>query len=135
MDEIQAAFLSVKLKYLERENEQRRNIAEYYTGQIRNPNMIPPSVPDNVREHVWHLFVIRTPKRDALQKYLLENGIQTLIHYPVPPHIQNAYKEWQSRSYPLTEQIHAEALSLPIGPTLSESEISTVTNVLNAYKP
>ena len=135
MDEIQAAFLSVKLKYLERENEQRRNIAEYYTGQIRNPNMILPSVPDNVREHVWHLFVIRTPKRDALQKYLLENGIQTLIHYPVPPHKQNAYGEWQSLSYPVTEQIHAEALSLPIGPTLSESEISSVTNVLNAYKP
>jgi dTDP-4-amino-4,6-dideoxygalactose transaminase len=133
MDEIQAAFLSVKLKFLEKENELRRNIADYYISHIRNPRIITPALPNNTREHVWHIFVIRTPKRDALQKHLLDNGIQTLIHYPVPPHKQKAYKEWYHLSFPITEKIHNEALSLPISPVMNETQLNQVVDFLNEF--
>ena len=98
LDEIQAAMLRVKLKYLDNEIEKRREIANYYLENIKNENIILPTV-RNENNHVWHLFVIRTKNRDELQKYLLVDGIQTLIHYPIPPHKQNAYKEWNNEKY------------------------------------
>lgn len=113
LDEIQAAILRVKLKYLDDEIERRRKIARFYLENIKNYNIILPKVRED-SNHVWHLFVIRTEKRDKLQKYLLDKGIHTLIHYPIPPHKQIAYKEWNDRSYPITEKISKEVLSLPI---------------------
>ena len=105
LDEMQAAMLRVKLKYLDNEVEKRREIANYYLQNIKNDNIILPTVKEQ-DNHVWHLFVIRTTKRDELQKYLADNGIQTLIHYPIPPHKQNGYKEWNNENYEISEQIH-----------------------------
>jgi dTDP-4-amino-4,6-dideoxygalactose transaminase len=131
MDEIQAAFLSVKLKYLDAENEIRRKIADYYLKNIKNEQIILP-IPTLRREsHVQHLFVIRTKQRDKLQAYLNENGIQTLIHYPIPPHKQACYKEWNSLSFPITEKIHDEVLSLPISPVMKKDEIEKIVKILN----
>jgi dTDP-4-amino-4,6-dideoxygalactose transaminase len=92
-----------------------------------------PEIPADDKEHVWHIFVIRTKERDKLQQYLKDNGIETLIHYPIPPHKQQAYKEWNDLSFPITEQIHREVLSLPMSPVLTEKEIDTVINVINNY--
>lgn len=133
LDEMQAAMLRVKLRYLDKEVEKRREIANYYLENIKNKNIILPVVraEDN---HVWHLFVIRTSKRDELQKYLLDNGIQTLIHYPIPPHKQNAYQEWNNQSYPISEQIHDEVLSLPISGVQSLEDTKKIVQVLNEYK-
>ncbi|MDK2091362.1 DegT/DnrJ/EryC1/StrS family aminotransferase [Aliarcobacter butzleri] len=132
LDEIQAAMLRVKLKYLDTEIEKRREIANYYLENIKNESIILPSVrsEDN---HVWHLFVIRTNKRDELQKYLSENGIQTLIHYPIPPHKQNAYKEWENESYPISEQIHNEILSLPISGVQNLEDTKNIVKILNDF--
>ncbi len=133
LDEMQAAILRVKLRYLDNEVEKRREIANYYLQNIKNENIILPIVraDDN---HVWHLFVIRTSKRDELQKYLLDNGIQTLIHYPIPPHKQNAYAEWNNDSYPISEQIHNEVLSLPISGVQSLGDTMKIAEILNQYK-
>lgn len=133
MDEIQAAFLDVKLKYLDKENELRRKLAAYYVDNISNQHIVLPVIPENENEHVWHLFVIRSGKRDELQKFLSDQGIQTLIHYPIPPHKQNAYKGWHKQSYPVTEQIHEEALSLPISSVLRDFEVRNITDMLNAF--
>ncbi len=122
MDEIQAAFLLVKLKHLEREIEARREVAQFYLEHISNPNITLPTV-QNEESHVWHLFIIRANQRERLQEYLKENGVQTLIHYPIPPHKQLAYKEWNSSSYPITEKIHTEVLSLPISSVMEQSEV------------
>jgi dTDP-4-amino-4,6-dideoxygalactose transaminase len=140
MDELQAAFLTVKLKYLDAENKRRREIAQYYCDNIVNPSIILPktthcSLPIvHCPSHVWHLYVVRTHERERLQAYLTAQGIQTLIHYPIPPHKQEAYKEWNTQSYPLTEQIHKEVLSLPISPVMSNEEVKKVVEVLNGYK-
>ncbi|MXN91924.1 aminotransferase [Flavobacterium sp. Sd200] len=134
LDEIQAAVLDVKLKYLDHENERRRQIARFYTDAINNPEIIPSQWPDNDKQHVWHLFVIRTRNREKLQQYLSQNGIQTLIHYPTPPHRQVAYKEFSHLSFPVTQQIHEEVLSLPISPVLTDEEIQKVVTTLNNYK-
>jgi len=131
LDEIQAAVLDVKLKYIDADNEKRRKIAERYCSEITNPKIILPQLPKNPDEHVWHLFVIRTLKRDQLQKYLLENGIQTLIHYPIPPHKQKAYKYYNHLSFPITEKINEELLSLPISPVLKQEEVQKVIELLN----
>jgi dTDP-4-amino-4,6-dideoxygalactose transaminase len=133
LDEMQAAMLRVKLRYLDEEIKRRREIASYYLQNIKNENIILPTVraKDN---HVWHLFVVRTSNRDALQKYLLDQGIQTLIHYPIPPHKQNAYVEWKSESYAISEQIHNEVLSLPISGVQSLEDTQKITKVLNEYK-
>ncbi|MGN7990529.1 DegT/DnrJ/EryC1/StrS family aminotransferase [Pedobacter sp. 22226] len=131
LDEIQAAVLDVKLKYIDNENSTRRNIAKRYLSEINNPNIILPEFPINEDEHVWHLFVIRTQERERLQNYLTENGIQTLIHYPIPPHKQDAYREMNDLSFPITEQIHDQVLSLPISPVMSEEEVSTVIDIIN----
>lgn len=132
LDEIQASMLRVKLKYLDNEIEKRREIANYYLENIKNANIILPTVrkKDN---HVWHLFVVRTNKRDELQKYLVENGIQTLIHYPIAPHKQNAYKEWNNESYLVSEQIHDEILSLPISGIQSHEDTKKIIKTLNNY--
>ena len=133
LDEIQAAVLSVKLKYIDAENDNRRKIADIYITKINNSKIILPILPSQLKAHVFHLFVIRSAKRDHLQKYLEENGIQTLIHYPIPPHKQKAYKYYNNLKFPLTEKIHAEVLSLPIGPIMETWEVDKVIEVLNNY--
>ena len=132
MDEIQAAFLSIKLKYLDAENKIRQEIVDYYLANIKNEKIILPTRTAHEDSHTWHLFVIRTKERDKLQTYLTENGIQTLIHYPTPPHKQECYKKWNSQSYPITEQIHNEVLSLPISPVMTKEEVERVVAALRA---
>ncbi|MDR6543214.1 dTDP-4-amino-4,6-dideoxygalactose transaminase [Acinetobacter bereziniae] len=137
LDEIHAAMLDVKLKFLDQEIEHRRKIASLYLEKINNPLIELPLSNINAekyQQHVWHLFVIRTEHRDTLQKYLAENGVQTLIHYPIPPHKQQAYKEWNNLSYPISEKIHSEVLSLPIGPTLSLDNAKKVVQLCNSFK-
>jgi len=134
LDEIQAAVLDIKLKYIDEENTVRRDIAKRYISEISNPKIVLPENPADENEHVWHVFVVRANERDHLQKYLTENGVQTLIHYPIPPHKQKAYKQWNELSYPISEKIHREILSLPISPVMSESEISQIISVLNDFK-
>jgi len=138
MDEIQAAFLDIKLKYIDAENQRRREIAQYYCNNIKNPAFILPNNSNSSLftlhsplSHVWHLFVIRHPNHNDLQKYLEDNGIETLIHYPIPPHKQGAYKDWNNLSFPITEQIHKEVLSLPISPVMKDSEVERVVQVIN----
>ena len=133
MDEIQAGFLNVKIKYLDKENAIRREIAKYYVGNIRNVNIVLPNYP-NYFEHVWHLFVIRTENRDQLQTYLSDNGVQTLIHYPIPPHKQECYQKWNTLSLPITERIHSQVLSVPISPVMTEIEVKQVVELINTWK-
>lgn len=136
LDEIQAAMLNVKLKYLDQEIQHRRYIANLYLNGIKNPLVQLPLTNTNAEvyeQHVWHLFVVRTQHREALQKYLIDNGIQTLIHYPIPPHKQQAYKEWNDLNYPLTEAIHKEVLSLPIGPTLTGQDAEKIIALVNDW--
>lgn len=130
LDEIQAAMLRVKLSNLELETQRRRVIAAIYLQHIHHPSVQLPQV-SSPEQHVWHLFVIRTRQRAALQQHLAEQGIQTLIHYPIPPHQQQAYSEWNMQSYPLTEAIHQEALSLPMGPTLTDVQALQVVDIVN----
>ena len=133
MDEIQAAFLSVKLKYLDRENEIRRSIANYYVKNITNSNIILPEIPENPKEHVWHLFVIRTKDRENLQEYLTENNLQSLIHYPLPPHKQTAFKHWNNMEMPISESIHNDILSLPISSVVTMNELKRTTQLINKF--
>lgn len=145
MDEIQAALLTIKLKYIDTENQHRREIAQYYINNIINPDIVLPDyknsglsarypeIYNSALSHVWHLFVIRHPQRDKLQKHLRDNGIQTLIHYPVPPHKQRAYREWNNKSYPITENIHSELLSLPISQVIEYTEIDHIIQSINEF--
>lgn len=169
MDEIQAAFLNIKLKYLNQENQRRREIAQYYCEHITNPKITLPvtknffelpasssqlpasnsQLPASSFElpassfqlrassfqlsHVWHLFVIRHPQRDKLQAYLKEQGIQTMIHYPVPPHKQKAYEVWNTLIFPITEKIHREVLSLPISQVMKSKELNRIIEILSKY--
>jgi dTDP-4-amino-4,6-dideoxygalactose transaminase len=133
LDEIQAAFLDVKLRYIDIENQIRREIAEKYLSGISNKKIKLPILPQNINEHVWHLFVIHTKEREKLQHFLNDKNIQTLIHYPIPPHKQQAYKEWNYLSFPITEQIHEEVLSLPISPVMTEEEVEMVINAVNSF--
>jgi dTDP-4-amino-4,6-dideoxygalactose transaminase len=132
MDEMQAAFLNVKLPYVDAEIANRRTVANYYLEQIKNPKIILPN-PGLVNEHVWHLFVIRTKNRDRLHKYLMDNEIQTLIHYPIPPHKQVCYKDYNNLSLPNTELMHEEVLSLPMSPVMDEEELLKIIKTLNEY--
>lgn len=132
LDEIQAAVLDVKLRHLDEDNALRRQVARYYIEHIMHPDIILPEV-ENWDRHVFHIFPIRSSRRDELQKYLSENGIQTIIHYPIPPHKQECYKDWNSRSFPITEKIHAEELSLPMSPVMEEEEIRTVVDTINRW--
>lgn len=161
LDEIQAAILDVKLKYLDEDNRRRNEIAEYYLNNIKNEKIILPfcsksaslagEVPDTVggrgfnevarsaeggsiySPHVWHVFAVRTKNREEFQKYLEKNGIQTNIHYPTPPHKQGAYKEWGNLSLPITEEIHKTIISLPMSPVLTDEEVKKIVGVVNAY--
>jgi len=135
MDEIQAAFLSVKLKYLDAENEIRRKIANYYVENIKNEKISVSLLPDNEESHVYHVFVIRTENRDDLLAYLKNHDVQALIHYPIPPHKQVAYQneDWAKQSFPVTEKIHREVLSLPMSPVMKADEIKRVVELLNQY--
>ena len=132
LDEIQAAFLNVKLPHLDKENAVRKSIAKRYLTEIQNPK-IHLSKCDDFEKHVFHLFVIRTANRAELQEYLKQNGIETLIHYPVPPHQQKALSAWQSLSFPITEAIHREVLSLPMSPVLTAAEVGHIIRILNQY--
>lgn len=132
LDEVQAAFLNVKLPHLDADNEIRRHIANRYLTEIKNPLLTLPSY-KNDASHVFHQFVIRTKNRTKLQAYLTENHIGTLIHYEIPPHKQEAYKEWNALCFPITEKIHAECLSLPINPVLQTDEVTQIIAVLNQF--
>ena len=132
LDEIQAAVLDIKLKHLDSDNNKRREISKYYRENIKNSKIILPETYDE-KSHVWHIFAVRTQNRDEFQKYLTEKGIQTIIHYPTPPHKQGAYKEWNHLSFPITEEIHNTILSLPISPVMTNSEIEKVVEVVNEY--
>lgn len=137
LDEIQAAMLDIKVKYLEQETQHRRHIAGLYLNGIKNPLIQLPLKEVNAEtytQHVWHLFVIRSNQREALQQYLLNHGVQTLIHYPIPPHKQQAYKEWNNLNYPISEQIHTEVLSLPMGPTLSAVDAERIITLCNQFQ-
>lgn len=132
LDEIQAAVLNVKLKYLDDDIELRKKVAAYYINHITNPQIITPKMND-WDNHVFHIFTVRCKKRDELQRYLEENGIQTIIHYPIPPHKQECYKEWNKLSFPVTEQIHKEELSLPMSPVMSNEEVKAVVEKINLF--
>lgn len=132
LDEIQAAVLDIKLNHLDSDNNKRREISKYYRENIKNSKIILPETYDE-KSHVWHIFAVRTQNRDEFQKYLTEKGIQTIIHYPTPPHKQGAYKEWNNLSFPITEEIHNTILSLPISPVMTDSEIEKVVEVVNEY--
>lgn len=132
LDELQAAFLNIKLKQLDSENEFRRSMAKRYLSEIKNDKIIMPTW-DFSQNHVFHLFVIRTSNRLALQKYLKENGIETMIHYPIPPHKQKALVNWNQLSFPITEKIHSEVLSIPLNSGLKASEIQHIITVLNKF--
>ena len=138
LDEIQAAILRIKLQRLDNDNLHRRKIAQFYNENILNDDITLPKLKNSTNtslssSHVWHLYVIRHPDREKLQKHLAGAGIQTLIHYPVPPHKQLAYKEWNSLCFPVTEKIHNEVLSLPISQLLSEGEAEYIVNSINAF--
>jgi len=132
LDELQASILRVKLRFLDKEIHNRRSIAAYYLENINNKSIILPSIKDK-SSHVWHLFVIRLDRRDELQKYLLENEIQTLIHYPLPPHKQEAYKEWKNETYSISEQLHKKVLSLPISGVQSFKDTKKIVQVINDF--
>jgi dTDP-4-amino-4,6-dideoxygalactose transaminase len=136
LDEIQAAILRTKLKRLDSDNQRRREIAQYYIENIVHHNIILPAKGQRqiANNHIFHLFVIRNYNRDQLQQYLTKEGIQTLIHYPIPPHKQLAYKEWNGESYPITEKIHNEVLSLPISPVMTDEEVKIVVDVINTFQ-
>lgn len=143
LDEIQAAWLGVKLPCLDSDNARRAEIAARYCAEIKNPLI---ELPDNTQtlkhsntqtlepSHVWHVFAVTCPRRNELQKYLMDHGIQTVIHYPIPPHKQPCYAEWNGRSYPITERIHREILSLPISPVLENDEADVIIKVVNSFK-
>ena len=133
LDEIQAAVLDIKLPHLDADNNRRREIAKYYRENIKNPKVILPQTYDEAAA-VWHIFAVRTQNRDMFQQYLLNNEIQTLIHYPTPPHKQPAYAEWNNLSFPITEEIHKTVISLPMSPVMTNTEVQKVVEVINAWK-
>ena len=132
LDEIQAAFLSLKLKNLEKDTIDRNEIASFYNKEINNQNIVTPTIFDQIRS-AWHLYVVRHPHRDNLRLFLEKNGIHTLIHYPIPPHKQRAYEEWNDYTYPITELIHNEVLSIPLRPGLKKSEQEFIVQKLNEF--
>lgn len=133
LDEIQAGFLRIKLKDLDQQNQRRREVAKRYLSEIKNEKITLPLY-DESQNHVFHLFVIRTQNRDALQKYLVDNHIETLIHYPIAPHQQKAMRDFSHLSFPITEKIHREVLSIPISPVISDKEVTMIIDCINKYK-
>lgn len=133
LDEIQAAVLDIKLKHLDEDNKRRREIAKFYRENIKNPNIILPQLKEE-ENHVWHIFAVRVNDRDKLKKYLEGNGIETNIHYPTAPHKQECYKELEHLSFPVSEKIHKQVLSLPISPVLTNEEVTKIVKVINDYE-
>lgn len=133
LDEMQAAILKIKLNFLDEENKKRRKIALKYIDGINNKRVTLPSLPTEIAAHVWHLFVVRVSNRDQLQKYLLDNDIQTLVHYPIPPHHQKAYCEIKNSNLPVSELLHNEVISLPMDPTMTDESVNHVIDVLNRW--
>lgn len=133
LDEIQAAILSVKLQRLDVDNERRREIAGIYNARITNPAITLPE-PTNGKEHVYHIYPIFCKDREKLQQHLLENGIETLIHYPIPPHRQEALKEFGHIDLPITERIHNEELSLPCHPAMNDDDVLKIAEIINLLK-
>ncbi|RZL15381.1 MAG: aminotransferase, partial [Pedobacter sp.] len=133
LDELQAALLSVKLDHLDQDTANRRAVASRYIQEINNPKIVLPAIEDP-ELHVWHLFVVRVADRAHFQEHLTTHNIQTVIHYPIPPHKQGAYADMNKLSFPVTEKIHAEVVSLPISPVLSEEEVSSVIAAVNSYQ-
>ncbi len=135
LDEMQAAVLLVKLKYLDRENDRRRAMARFYLDQICNPLIVLPDAAMPEEAHVWHQFVVRTDDRESFQAHLKHSGVETAIHYPIPPHLQKAYAEWSAEKLPLTEEIHRTVTSLPMDITLEKKEWKIVSEACNGYRP
>ena len=137
LDEMQAALLRVKLRHLNEATERRREIALTYVQGIENPAICQPigsnATIASLQNHAFHIYVVRTKKRDALQRHLLKAGVQTMIHYPVPPHQQRAYAEWNAQVYPITEAIHQEVLSLPMSPVMSQEQVQQVVSACNDF--
>lgn len=134
LDEIQAPILVEKLKYLDEDNQLRRDIALYYLNNISNKEIILPYVEEKRESHVWHVFAIRTPNRDHFIEYMNKREIQTMIHYPIPPHKQKAYEEWNQLSFPISEKIHSEIVSLPISPVMNMEAVNQVVGAVNEYE-
>lgn len=132
LDEIQAAVLNVKLKYLDADNHRRKQLAQSLNTLITNPLVSVPARTE--RDNVWHIYPLLCPQRDALQAFLAERGIGTMIHYPIPPHRQEAYSEWNALSFPITERIHAEELSLPCNQTMTDDEAVYIAEAVNAFR-
>lgn len=138
IDELQAAVLDVKLRYLDEDNRRRKQIATYYYKHISNPALILPGADDwlsGKADHVFHIFPLLCACRDDLQGYLKERGIGTMIHYPIPPHKQECYKEWSRLSLPVTERIHREELSLPCNQTMTDADVVAVCKAANEFNP
>ena len=132
IDELQAAMLDVKLRYLDEENNRRKEIAALYNSKVTNSLIRMPKCDD--RDCVWHIFPVLCEHRDRLQQYLKDNGVETQIHYPIPPHKQRCYSDWNKLSLPITEQIHKEELSLPCNQALTDEQVNTIIDLLNNYK-
>ncbi|QHI68085.1 DegT/DnrJ/EryC1/StrS family aminotransferase [Tichowtungia aerotolerans] len=132
LDELQAAILRVKLPYLDQDNAKRKLIADTYLKKIQNPKVSLPIIAEHGTPN-WHLFVVMTKDRESFIQHLKANGIQTAIHYPIPPHKQPAYSEWNDRSYPETERIHKECVSLPISPAHTLKEAVFIANIINNF--
>lgn len=133
LDELQAGVLDCKLSSLDEDNEYRRNVANYYLKNINNEHVTLPQFYES-DAHVWHIFAVRVKQREQFMSYLKENGVETLIHYPIPPHKQQAYREWNNLSFPITEAIHEEEVSLPISPVIPQDDVNEVVRIINAYK-
>tara|TARA_Y100000588_G_C14281064_1_gene937187 strand:- start:12409 stop:13506 length:1098 start_codon:yes stop_codon:yes gene_type:complete len=132
LDEIQAAMLRVKLKYLDKEIEARRDVAKFYLGKITNKKITLPKVEEEI-SHVWHLFVISIDTRAEFIEYLIKNDIQCMVHYPTPPHKQDSYVEYSGLYLPVTEEIHDKVLSLPISAVMDKSDLEKIVSVINSY--
>lgn len=132
LDEVQAAILSLKLQRLNHDNDYRREIASIYLQNIRNDKFVLPNH-ETINDDGWHLFVLRTRKRDDFIKYMISKGIGTEIHYPIPPHQQKVFTEWNLQSFPITEKIHSEIVSIPLNPALTENQIDYIVKTINSY--
>ncbi|WP_046227715.1 DegT/DnrJ/EryC1/StrS family aminotransferase [Paenibacillus dauci] len=133
LDEFQAPILKEKLKHLDADNAYRRDIANYYIEHIHNTLITLPIVKHNPESHVWHVFVVQVADRADFMQYMTDNGIQTIIHYPIPPHKQQAYAEWNDHVYPISEEIHKHIVSIPISPVMPMEEVMKVVEVINEY--
>ena len=131
IDELQAAILDAKLKCLDETNAKRKEIASLYINKVYHPLIV---IPQSDRDSVWHIFPLMCERRDELQKYLIDHGVETQIHYPTPPHKQKCYADWNSLSFPVTEQIHAQELSIPCHQAMTQEEADQIVDLLNDFR-